>query len=119
MIMPYTFASQSGNLAHAFGLGIPVVVSGLEGLKAEVEASGAGIQVPPESDEDLKRAIISLILDDTLREKYSANAIRYVKKEISWNNIVKKYLALYKKLIIESKKPISTLHAKALLEEVE
>ncbi len=36
MVMQYSFASQSGNLAHSFALGVPVVASAMEGLKAEI-----------------------------------------------------------------------------------
>lgn len=107
MIMPYSFASQSGNLAHSFSLGVPVVVSALEGLKAEIEESGAGISVAPNDGEELERAIVSILKDDDLRERLSHRAREYVKHKISWSITVDKHLRLYRKLIAEKKrKPV-------------
>jgi len=100
MVLPYTFISQSGSLAHSFSLGVPVVASGLEGLKAEIEASGAGIAVsPPDDDYGLKRAIITLAEDDTLRERYSQKALSYVKDKIGWPIVAKKHIKLYEKFL--------------------
>ncbi len=99
MVMPYVFASQSGNLAHAFALGVPTVASAIEGLKAEIEASGAGILVHPGDDEELQKAIYTLITDDSLREKCSQRATAYVRDKVCWPLIAKKHMRLYRKLI--------------------
>lgn len=116
MVMPYTFASQSGNLAHSFSLGVPVVVSGLEGLKAEVEASGAGIAVPPGNNTDLKRAIMNIMGDDDLRNEYSERALNYVRTAIGWNITAQKHLRLYEKVIRDKHSTPSNLRSRALLE---
>ncbi|MBC7189745.1 glycosyltransferase, partial [Candidatus Aerophobetes bacterium] len=96
--------SQSGNLAHSFSLGVPVVATGIEGLKAEIEASGAGIAVPPGDDFELARAILTLMKDDNLRKVYSKRALNYVKKKIAWPIIARKHIALYRKLLREYRK---------------
>lgn len=116
MVMPYTFASQSGNLAHSFALGIPVIASALEGLEAEIKASGAGIAVSPEEDEGLKRAILTLIKDQSLREKYSQKATLYVKEKISWSLIADKHIRLYRKLLTKKQAPEKDLRTEAMLE---
>ncbi|UCF99252.1 MAG: glycosyltransferase [Spirochaetaceae bacterium] len=115
MVMPYSFASQSGNLAHSFSLGVPVVVSGLEGLKAEVEASGAGITFQPDDDTELKRAIMNIMGDDGLRREYSERAKRYVDSQIGWNIIASKHEKLYRKVIMEKKAEPPDLRDRALL----
>ena len=99
MVMPYTFASQSGNLAHSFAIGVPAVVSGLEGLKAEAEASGAAITFRPGDSEELKRAILMMMQNESLRKTYAQRAKSYVKKKISWSITAKKHLKVYKKAI--------------------
>jgi glycosyltransferase involved in cell wall biosynthesis len=104
MIMPYSFASQSGNMAHSFALGVPVVVSALEGLKAEIEESGAGIAVAINDGEELERAILSIMKDDSLRDRLSRRAREYVRHKISWSITVDKHLRLYKKLVAEKKR---------------
>jgi glycosyltransferase involved in cell wall biosynthesis len=116
MVMPYTFTSQSGNLAHSFSLGVPVVVSGLEGLKAAVEASGAGITVPPGDERELKRAILNIMEDDNLRHEYSERAERYVRTHISWKMTAQKHMKIYKKVIMGKKTAPRSLMCTALLE---
>jgi glycosyltransferase involved in cell wall biosynthesis len=115
MLMPYTLASQSGNLAHSFALGVPAVVSGLEGLKAESEASGAAITVPPGDRDELKRAILMIMGNESLRKKYSRRAITYVKKRISWSITAKKHMQVYKKAINRMKQGECDLIAEAIL----
>jgi glycosyltransferase involved in cell wall biosynthesis len=116
MVMPYTFASQSGNLANSFAFGVPVVGSAMEGLKAEIEASGAGIAVPPEDDEELKSAIFSIIAEDEMRARYSKKARAYVKKHISWPIIAEKHLTLYKNLITKKRAVETDLRSIAMQE---
>jgi glycosyltransferase involved in cell wall biosynthesis len=116
MVMPYTFASQSGNLAHSFSLGVPVVASGLEGLKAEIEASGAGIAVEPGNDAELKRAIVTMMQDEALRTAYRKRALGYVRTSIRWNITAGKHMKLYKNVIREKQAARKSLRSRALLE---
>jgi glycosyltransferase involved in cell wall biosynthesis len=95
VVLPYDRASQSGNLAHAFALGKPAVVTAVEGLKAEVEASQAGATVPLGSLEDLKAALLLLLRDNALRELFSRRALEYVQKKIGWSIVAKKHILLY------------------------
>ncbi len=99
MVLPYRRASQSGNLAHGFALGVPAVVDGLEGLKAEIEESRAGLAVAPGDDIELERAIKILMTDDNLREKCSERARKYVTKAIRWDIVAKKHVELYKEVM--------------------
>jgi 1,2-diacylglycerol 3-alpha-glucosyltransferase len=95
VVLPYDRASQSGNLAHAFALGKPAVVTAVEGLKAEVEASQAGATVPLGSLEDLKAALLLLLRDNELRELFSQRALEYVQKKIGWSIVAQKHILLY------------------------
>lgn len=99
IILPYSQASQSGNLAHAFALGIPAVVTDVEGLGAEIQASNAGIAVSPNDKIELKNAITNIANDDELRKHYAEKAEEYVTKEIVWSNIAHKHTRLYQKRI--------------------
>jgi glycosyltransferase involved in cell wall biosynthesis len=115
MVMPYTFASQSGNLAHSFALGVPAVVSGLEGLKAEAETSGAAVTVSPEHSEELKQAILMIMGNAALRKRYAQRARAYVKKKISWSITAKKHMQVYKKAAMSMKQGAHDLIAEAIL----
>jgi glycosyltransferase involved in cell wall biosynthesis len=116
MVMPYTFSSQSGNLAHSFSLGVPAVVTGLEGLKAAIEESGAGVTVAPGDERELKHAILNIMEDDDLRHEYSARAAMYVRKHISWKITVQKHMKIYKKVLMAKKNASRSLLSKAILE---
>jgi len=102
LVLPYTFISQSGNLAHAFSLGVPVVASAIEGLKEEIDKSRAGIAVSPQDDEDLKRAIVRLMKDEYLRHQLSENGKRYVDQEINWEKVAGMHIELYQEVLKSS-----------------
>lgn len=99
VVLPYKLASQSGNLAHSFALNKPAIVSSLEGLKAEIEASGAGIAVPVDDLEELKKAITILLTSDLMLETFSEHARGYVAKHIIWKNVARKHTLVYENTI--------------------
>lgn len=61
----------------------------------EVEASGAGIAVPPNNDTELKRAIMDTTEDEDLRNEYSERATSHVREHIGWNITAQKHMKLY------------------------
>ena len=99
VVLPYKHASQSGNLAHSFALNKPAIVSSLEGLKAEIEASGAGIAVPVDDLEELRKAITILLTSDLMLETYSEHAQGYVANHIIWENVARKHTLVYENAI--------------------
>ena len=107
VVLPYDRASQSGNLAHAFALGKPAVVTAVEGLKAEVEASQAGASVPLGSLEDLKAAVLLLLRNDELRELFSKRALQYVQQKIGWSIVARKHILLYEIAIQKEKMKVT------------
>jgi glycosyltransferase involved in cell wall biosynthesis len=101
MVLPYSRASQSGNLAHAFALGIPCVATAMEGLKAEIEDSKGGVTVPLNDDVELMHSIVHVMKHEDLRKRYSRNAAKHVTKMLKWGIVAKKHTALYEKLIAD------------------
>ena len=99
VVLPYKHASQSGNLAHSFALNKPAIVSSLEGLKAEIEASGAGIAVPVDDLAELRKAITILLTSDLMLETYSEHAQGYVANHIIWKNVARKHTLVYENAI--------------------
>ncbi len=95
LVLPYKSESQSGVLAHGLSVGVPVVVTDIEGLRAEIRNSQAGIAV--KKREDFYKAIIRLLKNKRLRTKFSKNALKYVKNVNSWNIIAKKTFQIYEK----------------------
>jgi glycosyltransferase involved in cell wall biosynthesis len=76
-------------------LGKPAVVTAVEGLKAEVDASQAGATVPLGSLEDLKAALLLLLRNNELRALFSQRALEYVQQKIGWSIVAQKHILLY------------------------
>jgi glycosyltransferase involved in cell wall biosynthesis len=95
MAFPYSAGAQSGVMAHAFAFGKPVVTSDLPAFQDAVRKSKAGFAVS--TDDEYVDKIALLLNDDELRAEFSENARRYVREEISWDIVVEKTLAFYKK----------------------
>ncbi len=95
LVLPYLYASQSGNLAHAYQAGLPVVVTALEGLKSSVEASGAGLVVPRDDDAELVRAVATLLTDGALRRRLALRSARYARRVVAWDRVARRHLAIY------------------------
>jgi glycosyltransferase involved in cell wall biosynthesis len=93
LVLPYKSESQSGVLAHGFSVGAPAIVTDIEGLGAEIRNSKAGIAV--KHRKDFYKAIIKLLKNKRLREKFSRNALNYVKNVNGWSIIAKKTFQIY------------------------
>ena len=93
IVLPYVYATQSGNLAHAYQVGLPVVVSALEGLKSSVEESQAGLLA--RGDAELEEAVARLIADRALRQRLSRAALAYVARTIGWDRVARAHLRIY------------------------
>lgn len=93
LVLPYKSESQSGVLAHGFAAATPSIVTDIEGLGAEIKNSNAGVRV--KKREDFYKAIIKLLKNKRLREKYSRNAKNYVRRVNGWSIIAKKTFKIW------------------------
>jgi len=93
LVLAYKSESQSGVLAHGFSVGAPAVVTDIEGLGAEIRNSKSGIAVKNRSE--YYKAIIKMLSSKKLRDKYSRNALKYVKEKSGWSIIAKKTFGIY------------------------
>ena len=96
LVLPYRSESQSGVLAYGFSVGTPGIVTDIEGLGAEIRNSKAGIAV--RKREDFYKAIIKMLASKKLRDKFSRNALSYVKRVNAWPIIAKKTFDIYEKV---------------------
>lgn len=95
LVLPYKSESQSGVLAHGFSVGVPAVVTDIEGLGAEIRNSEAGIAV--RKRKNFYKAIMNMLSSKKIRDKYSENALKYVKEVSGWSIIAKKTFDIYDK----------------------
>lgn len=75
-----------------------VVASDFEGFQ-EMLGEGRGITVPAFDYEALANAIISLLRDDSLRDKMGKRAKEHVRLNYTWNSVARKTVEVYKKAI--------------------
>jgi glycosyltransferase involved in cell wall biosynthesis len=94
-LFPYSAGAQSGVMAHALAFGKPVVTSDLPAFKNIIQKSRAGFFAV--TDEEYVEKIALLLNDEKTYRTCSDNALTYVKDEISWDIVVQKTLAIYKK----------------------
>mgnify|MGYP000028121702 FL=1 len=81
--LPYREASQSGVLAIAAAFGKPAIVTDVGELGGTIEASGAGLVVPPRNPAKLAEAIATLMDDPILRADLGTKARAWADGPIS------------------------------------
>lgn len=102
VVMPYTIMSgQSGiaNIALAFNK--PTVASDVGSINEIVVNEITGFLVPPKDPDALARATIRILKNQELRRKMEIN-MEVRSHDLSWDNVAKKYINLYKEIRTET-----------------
>lgn len=94
--LPYVEASQSGVVSTAYGFKKPVVATNVGSIPEVVEDGKTGFVVPPRDPEALARAIVRLLKDEKLRKCMGENGYKKLNADLSWDNVVRKTLAIYR-----------------------
>jgi glycosyltransferase involved in cell wall biosynthesis len=94
VILPYTAGAQSGIMAHAMTFGKPVVTSNLAAFVDTLERSKAGFHA--QTDDEYVDRIVTLLTDTEVYNRFSQNALAYVKEIISWDIVAHQTLNVYK-----------------------
>lgn len=100
VVLPYVEASQSGIIAIAAAMGIPVLASEVGGLGEQVRTSRAGILVPPRDPVALANALIRLLPDGPLRMAISRKASAVSAGDLSWNRVAQAQLESYRRALV-------------------
>lgn len=85
-------------LLEAMSMGLPVIATRVGGIPSVVE-KGVGILVSPASDEELKKAILFLLKDSSLRNTMGERARQKIVSQYSIDTFYKKYTDLYSLII--------------------
>lgn len=99
LVLPYVEASQSGPIHIAYAFKKPVVATSVGAIPEVVEHGKTGLLVPPRDVSALANAIIKLLKDEKLRKEMGENAYQKLRKELSWDEIAKKTLEVYREAI--------------------
>jgi glycosyltransferase involved in cell wall biosynthesis len=84
-------------ILEAMASGKPVVASNAGGIPEIISDGENGILVKPDDPDALAESILTLLRNDTLRNRLSGNALKTA-ANYSWDNIAEKYISLYKHL---------------------
>ena len=86
-------------LLEAQILGVPVVATQVGGIPEVVKNNLTGIIVPPRDSQALSGAICKLLDSDTLRLSMSEEAKKWVRKEFSSEEMMRKLIDVYKEVL--------------------
>jgi len=92
--------------AEAFGLvaleaaasGVPCIASDLPGVRSVVLHGETGVLVPPGDAEKLREAIVLLLDQTELRQKFGFSARKRAEAEFAWEPLISKLVETYKGL---------------------
>ena len=104
VVLPYRNIEQSGVLYTALAFGRPLVLSDVGGF-TEIGSQGAARVVPPEDPGALAAALNELLADDDERERLGQDALALAAGPSSWDEIGRRTVELYGRLLGESVPP--------------
>ncbi len=81
-------------LLEAMAVGTPVVASNIDGYNGVVTHGEDGLLVPPRDTVSLAQTLITVLSDETLRQKLAARA-RLTAEEYSWERVAQKVFDYY------------------------
>jgi alpha-maltose-1-phosphate synthase len=102
VVIPYAqMTGQSGIATIGLAFGKPIVATNAWAFNEVLEDGETGYLVPPKDPEALSKAIIRILKDDNLRVRMGNNAFKKG-QELSWDNMAKKHIAVYKEVFERS-----------------
>ncbi len=84
--------------AEAMACGLPIIASSVGGIPEIVENGKNGILVKPADVEGIKKAILKLKKNPSLREQIEKNNLKKAKEQLSWKKVTQAYLKEYQKI---------------------
>jgi len=87
LVLPYTSATQSGVVAVAASLGLPVIASRVGGLPEQIVDGYSGVLVAPGSVEQLANAIEKILKNPEWAKELGNNLKRDFEENRSWSKI--------------------------------
>jgi alpha-maltose-1-phosphate synthase len=99
LALPYRDATQSGVLQVGVSFGLPSVVTNVGGLPDVIHDRVNGMVVPPDDEQKLAEAIITLLTNTALRRTVIENIMKDREETYSWRVIAQNMVAAYEDLL--------------------
>jgi len=99
LVVPSRMESLPTNIKEAFFLKIPVVATNVGGIPELISNNQTGILTLSEDSNDLSTKINLLLQDHETSNKLVKNAYDFVINEMSWKQILPKYIKFYTDLL--------------------
>jgi len=96
--LPYSEASQSGVVSTAYGFCKAIVVTDVGAIAEIVDDGVTGLVVPPRDHVALAAAIVRLLKDPALREELGRSGNDKLRRDLSWDRIVRQTGEIYQKV---------------------
>jgi len=97
VVVPCVEASQSGVVAAAYGMGVPVVVTPVGGLREQVVAGETGLVAAAITPQALADAILTLCTDSALYARCCEGALR-AGRDDAWDAIAERMTAFFRQV---------------------
>ena len=99
VVVPSRMESLPTTVKEAFFLNIPVIGTNVGGIPELIKNNETGILIPPENPEKLAQAINELLSDKEKADKLAKNGNIFVKKSMTWDVVLPKYIKFYEDLL--------------------
>ena len=99
IVVPSRMESLPTTIKEAFYLNVPVIATNVGGIPELVIDNETGLLVPSENPEKLADAVNELLSDTEKAKKLARNGNDFVKKNMTWDVILPKYIQFYKNLL--------------------
>ncbi len=94
-VIPSVCESFGAAALESAAMHVPVVACDVGGLRETVRHNQTGLLVPPESPEQLAAAILTLLNDESLRQRMGAAGRSMVEAEYEWGGILDRWVEFY------------------------
>jgi len=99
VVVPSRMESLPTTIKEAFYLNVPVVGSNVGGIPELITDNETGLLIPPEDPDKLADRVNELLSNTDKAKKIANNGNDFVKKNMTWDVILPKYVQFYENLI--------------------